>query len=108
LIKNCSKYNDWQIAIYKKFNYKCNKCGSKENICAHHKKEFNKIKKAAEYAMSNGLIVNAGHGLSYANVKRIANIRGINELNIGHSIVSKAVFTGLHKAVKDMKELIKK
>ena len=71
-------------------------------------KEFNKIKKAAEYAMSNGLIVNAGHGLSYANVKRIANIRGINELNIGHSIVSKAVFTGLHKAVKDMKELVKK
>lgn len=70
-------------------------------------KELNKIKKAAEYAMSRGLIVNAGHGLNYANVKRIANIKGINELNIGHSIISKAVFTGLNKAVKDMKALIR-
>ena len=69
-------------------------------------KEFNKIKKSAEYAISNGLIVNAGHGLNYANVKRIAHIKGMNELNIGHSIISRAVFTGLHKAVKDMKALI--
>jgi pyridoxine 5-phosphate synthase len=69
-------------------------------------KEFSKIKKAAEYAMSNGLVVNAGHGLDYANVKRIAYIKGMNELNIGHSIMSRAVFTGLRKAVKDMKALI--
>jgi len=69
-------------------------------------KEFNKIKKSAEYAISNGLVVNAGHGLNYANVERIAHIKGMNELNIGHSIISRAVFTGLHKAVKDMKALI--
>ncbi len=69
-------------------------------------KEFDKIKNAALYAISKGLIVNAGHGLNYANVKRIAGIKGINELNIGHSIISRAVFTGLGKAVKDMKALI--
>lgn len=69
-------------------------------------KEFNKIKSAALYAMSKGIIVNAGHGLNYANVERVAGIKGINELNIGHSIISRAVFTGLRKAVQDMKALI--
>jgi len=71
-------------------------------------KEFNKIRQASEYALCKGLIVNAGHGLNYANVKRIADIKGINELNIGHSIISMAVFTGLYKAVKDMKAEMKK
>ncbi|PIW67576.1 MAG: pyridoxine 5'-phosphate synthase [Candidatus Omnitrophica bacterium CG12_big_fil_rev_8_21_14_0_65_42_8] len=70
------------------------------------KKEFNKIEEAAEYAMSSGLIVNAGHGLNYTNVKRIADIKGINELNIGHSIISRAVFIGIPKAVKEMRALI--
>ncbi|MBU1911989.1 MAG: pyridoxine 5'-phosphate synthase [Candidatus Omnitrophica bacterium] len=69
-------------------------------------KEFKKIKDSAEYAMSKGLIVNAGHGLNYTNVKQIANIKGINELNIGHSIISKAVFAGLKNAVTEMKKLI--
>ena len=53
------------------------------------------------------MLVNAGHGLDYLNVNRIANIKGVNELNIGHSIISRAVFSGLHKAIKDMKALIK-
>lgn len=69
-------------------------------------KEFKKIKDSAEYAMSKGLIVNAGHGLNYTNVRQIANIKGINEFNIGHSIISRAVFAGLYKAVKDMKALV--
>ena len=69
-------------------------------------KEFKKIKDSAEYAMSKGLIVNAGHGLNYTNVKQIANIKGINELNIGHSIISRAVFAGLKNAVTEMKRLI--
>nr|MBU1328236.1 pyridoxine 5'-phosphate synthase [Candidatus Omnitrophota bacterium] len=69
-------------------------------------KEFKKIEDSAEYAMSKGIIVNAGHGLNYMNVKPIANIKGINELNIGHSIISRAVFTGLYKAVRDMQALI--
>ncbi len=68
--------------------------------------EFKKIRDSAEYAMSKGLIVNAGHGLNYTNVKQIANIKGINELNIGHSIISRAVFTGLKNAVIEMKRLI--
>ena len=69
-------------------------------------REFKKIKSATEYAISKGLIVNAGHGLNYTNVKRIADIKGINELNIGHSIISRAVFTGLKNAVAEMKRLI--
>lgn len=68
--------------------------------------EFERVKNSCEYALSLGFIVNAGHGLNYANVKRVAKIKGINELNIGHSIISRAIFTGLYKAVKDMKALI--
>jgi len=68
-------------------------------------REFKKIKNAVEYAMSKGLIVNAGHGLNYTNVRRIADIKDMNELNIGHSIISRAVFTGLRSAVKEMKAL---
>ena len=68
--------------------------------------EFRKIKESAEYALSEGLVVNVGHGLNYENTGRIADIKGINELNIGHSIISRAVFAGLYKAVKDMKSKI--
>lgn len=70
-------------------------------------REFRKIKRATEYALSLGLIVNAGHGLNYTNTKRIARIKGINELNIGHSIISRAVFADLYVAVKEMKRLAK-
>ena len=69
-------------------------------------KEFNRIRKIVDYALSLGFIVNAGHGLNYTNVRRIAEIQGINELNIGHSIISRAVFAGLYRAVKEMKALI--
>ena len=71
------------------------------------KKELDKIKRAVEYACSAGLEVNAGHGLNYDNVRRIAAIEGINELNIGHSIVSRAVLVGMRQAVEDMLELIR-
>jgi pyridoxine 5-phosphate synthase len=69
--------------------------------------EFRKIEDAIDYALSLGFVVNAGHGLNYKNVERVAKIKGVNELNIGHSIISKAVFTGLYKAVKEMKALVK-
>ena len=69
-------------------------------------KEYMKIKDTADYALSLGFIVNAGHGLDYNNVSRIAGIKGINELNIGHSIMAQAVFIGLHNAVKNMRALI--
>ena len=65
------------------------------------------MRRAAEYALSLGFEVNAGHGLNYDNVKDVARIKGINELNIGHSIIARAVFTGLEKAVKDMIGLIR-
>ena len=69
--------------------------------------EFQKLKSAAEYAQSLGLRVNAGHGLNYENVHRMHEIPELFELNIGHSIVSRSVFTGMAEAVSKMAELIK-
>jgi pyridoxine 5-phosphate synthase len=68
--------------------------------------ELHKLQEAARYAQQHGLIVNAGHGLHYHNVQPIAAIDGIHELNIGHSIIARAVFTGLKIAVKEMKQLM--
>lgn len=68
-------------------------------------KFFNQIENAAVYAAGIGLCVNAGHGLDYANVRRIAGIPGIAELNIGYSIICKAIYVGLFKAVHEMREL---
>jgi pyridoxine 5-phosphate synthase len=70
-------------------------------------KELERIKKAAEYVLQEGLILNAGHGLDYNNVKPIAEINGMNTLNIGFSIVARAVFVGLENAVREMLKLIK-
>jgi len=69
--------------------------------------ELKNIKNMTQYAQSLGLIVNAGHGLKYHNTKAIACIPGIGELNIGHSIISHAIFVGLERAVKEMKKLVK-
>lgn len=69
--------------------------------------EFLNLKNAAKLAQSLGLKVNAGHGLNYENVKRMHEIPGLVELNIGHSIISRAIFTGLGEAVKTMHDLIK-
>lgn len=68
--------------------------------------ELKKLKEAALFAQSLGIKVNAGHGLNYENVKHMKEIDGICELNIGHSIISRAVFVGLETAVKDMIKLI--
>jgi pyridoxine 5-phosphate synthase len=68
--------------------------------------ELMRIEKAAYFAHDLGLKVNAGHGLSYQNVKPIANIEILHELNIGHAIVARAFFTGLKQAVIDMKQLM--
>jgi len=69
-------------------------------------KYLKELRLAVAFANSLGLKVFAGHGLNYSNVSNVAKIGGIEELNIGHSIISRAVFTGLGKAVKEMKELI--
>ena len=54
-----------------------------------------------------GLGINAGHGLNYTNIKKVAALGGIEEFNVGHSIISRAVFVGLDRAVRDMVDLIK-
>lgn len=68
--------------------------------------ELKKIAAAASYADDQGLKVNAGHGLTYHNVMPIAALPEIYELNIGHSIIGRAVFDGLNKAVADMKHIM--
>jgi len=70
-------------------------------------KELIRIENGVKLAQKLGLGVNAGHGLNYSNIKRIATIRGIEEYNIGHSIISRAVMTGLDRAVRDMVELVR-
>ncbi len=69
-------------------------------------KELQKIIESAYAANDIGLVVNAGHGLNYQNVKKIASINNMNELNIGHSIVARALAVGLEKSVREMKSLI--
>ena len=69
--------------------------------------ELIKIENAVKLAAKLGLGVNAGHGLNYTNVKKVAAIRGIEEYNIGHSIISRAVLVGLDRAVREMVDLIK-
>ena len=68
--------------------------------------EYDRLMQAAQLGHTLGLSVNAGHGLHYDNVGRIAAIGGIDELNIGHAIVARALFVGLAQAVKDMKRLM--
>lgn len=73
---------------------------------AERAREFERIRAGARLAASLGLTVNAGHGLHYHNVGPIAAIPEIVELNIGHAIIARAIFDGLAKAVRDMKELM--
>lgn len=69
-------------------------------------REFAHLMAAAEAAQAKGLRVNAGHGLNYRNVKPVAGLAGIENLNIGHSIISRAVFVGLDLAVREMLSLV--
>ena len=71
-------------------------------------KELERIQKAAQYGVSIGLRVNAGHGLHEGNVMPIAGISDLSELNIGHAIVAEALFKGWQKAITDMKALMVK
>lgn len=72
---------------------------------SEEEKAFQDLKGAAIFAQNFGLKVNAGHGLNYQNVGRMHEIPNLVELNIGHSIISRAVFVGLEQAVKEMKAL---
>lgn len=69
-------------------------------------RELRALARAVRSALDKGLIVAAGHGLTYRNVGPFAEIEGITELNIGHSIIARSVFRGINEAVSRMKELI--
>ena len=70
------------------------------------KQELNRLREAVNFGLKLGLVVNAGHGLTYQNAAPVAKIPGIEELNIGHSIISRAVIVGLDRAVREMKALV--
>jgi pyridoxine 5-phosphate synthase len=69
-------------------------------------RELHALRAAAARAVERGLALHAGHGLNYINVAAVARIEGMRELNIGHSLVSRAVFVGLERAVGEMKRVI--
>lgn len=73
---------------------------------ASRAKEFEKIVRAVDHAAQTPLQINAGHGLHYHNVEPIAALEQVAELNIGHAIIARAVFSGLYQAVQDMKTLV--
>ena len=64
------------------------------------------LEKAGEQIRAAGITLNAGHGLTYRNVQPVAALAGMHELNIGHSIIARAIMVGLEQAVRDMKRLI--
>jgi len=75
---------------------------------ARQNKELERIRSAVAYGNKLGLKVNAGHGLHYQNVQKIAAIPHVAELNIGHAIVAHALFAGWQPAVREMKDIILK
>jgi pyridoxine 5-phosphate synthase len=68
--------------------------------------ELERLRAAQKLATERGLVVNAGHGINYENVRALLDIKGWNEFNIGHSIVSRALFVGLENAVREMVRLV--
>ena len=72
------------------------------------KQRLAEVERAKELAMENKLIVHAGHGLTYRNIGPVAGIKGLCEFNIGHSIVSRAVFVGMEEATAEMIDLMDK
>jgi len=73
---------------------------------SRRKAEFARLEAGARLAVRSGLVVNAGHGINYVNIAEIRTLPGLHELNIGHSIVSRAVFDGIETAVREMKRLM--
>ena len=80
--------------------------GAYANAAKNSLEELQLLARAATFVQQAGLILNAGHGLTYRNVTPVAELEGMEELNIGHSIVARAVFVGMAEAVREMKDLI--
>jgi pyridoxine 5-phosphate synthase len=74
---------------------------------ADRDREYEALVEAVHFAREHGLHVHLGHGLNYTNVSRVAAIPGVEEVNIGHSIVARAIFVGMEQAVREMKERIR-
>jgi pyridoxine 5-phosphate synthase len=74
---------------------------------ADRERELTELREATAFARQHGLHVHMGHGLNYGNVQAVARIAGVEELNIGHSIVARAVLVGLERAVREMKDAIR-
>jgi len=75
---------------------------------AERQEQLARLRRAAALGRSVGIAVHAGHGLTYENVSPVAAVAEIEELNIGHSIVSRAVFTGIERATREMAEIIRR
>ena len=74
---------------------------------ADRERELTLLHSSADFARQHGLHVHLGHGLNYTNVQAVVRIPGVEELNIGHSIISRAVFVGMERAVREMKEAMR-
>ena len=81
-------------------------CYANKIVALEQDKEYNRLLKASELAHNHKLKINAGHGLNYLNTNRICSLPNLRELNIGHSIISRAIFVGIVQAVREMKEII--
>jgi pyridoxine 5-phosphate synthase len=79
---------------------------SEARTAAARRQELTALEQAVGYARDHGLHVHLGHGLNYHNVQAVARIPGVEELNIGHSIVAHAVLVGMERAVREMKQAI--
>ena len=80
---------------------------SEARTAADRERELGLLHESAEFARQQGLHVHLGHGLNYANVQAVVRIPGVEELNIGHSIVSRAVLVGMERAVREMKDAMR-
>ncbi len=80
---------------------------SEARSSADRERELTVLREAADFARQHGLHLHLGHGLNYENVKHVVRIPGVEELNIGHSIVSRAVLVGMERAVREMKEAMR-
>jgi pyridoxine 5-phosphate synthase len=73
---------------------------------AEHRRQLAQLQEAGAFTVQQGLHLHMGHGLNYTNVRAVARIAGLEELNIGHSIIARAVLVGLERAVREMKQAI--
>jgi pyridoxine 5-phosphate synthase len=80
---------------------------SEARTSALRQRELESLREATDIARQLGLHVHMGHGLTYENVRHVARLSGVEELNIGHSIVSRAVLVGMERAVREMKDAIR-